>query len=113
MSKTIITEEILDTQVSNEQIKTISEDGLHTSFDTKKITSITKLVTYDDESTETITERVESEVDPVAPINAEEVDTQLPMRKFNGVTWYRYNYDTSSWEVDSDQTDHHTIFLND
>ena len=46
MSKTIITEEILDTQVSNEQIKTISEDGLHTSFDTKKITSITKLVTY-------------------------------------------------------------------
>lgn len=111
MSKTKISETVLDTKTSNEITKKISDDGLHISWDEKKVTVTTKLVTYDDESTETIVERTESEIDEPAPVSESEVNTQEPMRKFNGVTWYCYNYDTNSWEVDSDQTDHITVFL--
>jgi len=112
MSKTIISENILKTETNKEITKKVSDDGLHISFDEKKITLTTKLVTYDDESTETIVERTESEIDEPAPVPESEVNTQEPMRRFNGVTWYCYNYDTNSWEVDSDQTDHITVFLN-
>lgn len=113
MSKTKISENILDTKTFNENTKKVSDDGLHISWDEKKVTLTTKLVTYDDESTETIIERTESEIEKPAPVSKSEVNTQEPMRRFNGVTWYCYNYDTKSWEVDSDQTDHITVFLND
>ncbi len=86
---------------------------MHVSFDEKKVTLKTKLVTYDDESTETIIERTESEIDDHVPVSESEKDTQLPLRRFNGVTWYCYNYDTKSWEVDSDQGDTTTIYLDD
>ena len=113
MSKTKISENVLDTKTNNEVTKKVSSDGLHVSFDEKKVTLTTKLVTYDDESTETIIERTESEIDDHAPVSESEKDTQLPLRRFNGVTWYSYNYDTKSWEVDSDQADHTTVYLDD
>ena len=112
MSKTKISENVLDTKTFNENTKKVSDDGLHVSWDEKKVTLTTKLITYDDESTETIVERTESEIDEPAPVPESEVNTQEPMRRFNGVTWYCYNYDNNSWEVDSDQTDHITVFLN-
>lgn len=111
MSKTKISETVLKTETNNEITKKVSDDGLHISFDEKKITLTTKLVIYDDESTETIVERTESEIDDHAPVSESEVNTQEPLRRFNGVTWYCYNYDNNSWEVDSDQTDHITVFL--
>lgn len=107
-----ISEEIINTVTRQELLKKTSEDGLHVKEDYYNVTITEKLVTYDDESTETIIDRQEEEIekpsgDPFAGIDNPE---KPELRKLEGGTWYTYNYDTSAWDIDSDQTDRHTIF---